>query len=67
LRQKDNLHDKDVDTVLVNMISRERFRYTFKKIVEYLFSCIWLKRGARLRNDEKYRPHYLFSKGEEKL
>lgn len=57
----------DINQVLVDMINRERFNYTGKDIIEYIFGCLCLRKKKELKEAEWGKKHFLFSKGQEKL
>lgn len=44
LRKKFQIGEKDVKTIMLNMINRERFNYSTKDILEYLLKCICFRR-----------------------
>ncbi|TNV85532.1 hypothetical protein FGO68_gene3405 [Halteria grandinella] len=63
LKRKQRLTKADIGTILVNLINRKRFTYTFKDICESLVKCLFLRKT----NATKDKQHFLFKKGEHKL
>lgn len=44
LKRKQRLTKADIGTILVNLINRKRFTYTFKDICESLVKCLFLRK-----------------------
>ena len=57
------MDDADIKEVLLNLVSRKRFIYSIKDLIEYILKCLCLRRN--LRNLKK--KHHLFENCEEKL
>eukprot|EP00347_Sterkiella_histriomuscorum_P023757 403333491 len=64
---KNQLLDSEINTILLNLINRKRFSYSGKDILKYLFNCICCKSLSKIRHSEKFKKHFIFQKGEEKL
>jgi hypothetical protein len=57
------LDDADIKEVLLNLVSRKRFNYGIKDLIEYIWKCLCLRRNLRSLK----KKHRLFEKCEEKL
>ncbi|CDW83128.1 UNKNOWN [Stylonychia lemnae] len=66
-KKKRQVNDIDVNNLLISFISRMRFNYDIKSIIQYLSKCLCLKNLERKRNKRYYKKHYLYQKGEKKL
>lgn len=53
----------------MNLIRRQRFNYTVKDIIGYIFKCFCLRRVNKFRHspNNEHKRQYIFAKGEEKL
>lgn len=60
IKTKDMLGSADVKAILMNLINRKRFFYSFKDILESFFKCLCFR-------STKQKQHYLYDKGERKL
>ncbi len=67
LKFREKLTFREINAILMNIINRKRFNYTSKDILTYLFDCICCKKLDRVRNHPKYKKHFIYQKGEEKL
>ncbi|CDW79542.1 UNKNOWN [Stylonychia lemnae] len=67
IKEKNKLLSKDLNSILLNLINRKRFKYTALNILEYVFSCLCLKRGTSLKYKQKFKKHFIFKKGQDKL
>ena len=68
IKVKERLNDYDVETILLNIINRKRFKYSISDILTYIMKCLCIKninKNRRIKN--KNKQHFLFEKGEEKL
>jgi hypothetical protein len=62
--------DKDtVNSLLISMITRKRFLYTFKDMVLYVIRCFCIRdlQSARKKNPKAARKHIYLAKAEDKL
>ncbi|CDW74033.1 UNKNOWN [Stylonychia lemnae] len=67
LDEKTQLTFKDLEEVILSIIHRTQFKYGIKKMIDYMFRCICLRRKQSLRFDKQNKVHYLFRKGKKKL
>ncbi len=58
---------EDISQILVDLINRQRFNYTAKDILTYIFKCLCCRRKESLRDSDQNLKHFLFDKAEEKL
>ena len=49
----------------MNLISRRRFEYRVRDIIEYLVKFVCCRKSLKL--NRLYRKHHIFNKSEEKL
>ena len=56
------MDDADIKEVLLNLVSRKRFIYGIKDLIEYILKCLCLRRNLR-----SLKKHQLFEKCEEKM
>ena len=47
LKHKGKLDDADIKEVLLNLVSRKRFIYGVKDLIEYIFKCLCLRRNLK--------------------
>ena len=71
VKSKQSLTENDINTVLISIINRKRFKYTFRDIINYIFRCICFRSKQRLRSnmrqDQSFKKQYIFQKGTKKL
>lgn len=67
IKTKAKLNEREINTILLNLINRKRFSYSGADILRYLFDCICCKKINKIRRSQKYKNHFIFKKGEEKL
>ncbi len=75
LKSKDkvNLSNSEVNSVLMNIVHRRRFNYTGRDIAEFVLRCIcFRKKKSRDYEDKELwvkdiKKHYLFDKGVNKM
>lgn len=67
IKFNEKLNEREIDTILLNLINRKRFSYNGKDILKYVTNCICCKKLAKIRHSQKYKNHFIFKKGEEKL
>lgn len=53
--------------MLIDIINRERFNYSGKMILAYIFKCMCLMRKKTMRDNPKTKHHFLFERAQEKL
>lgn len=64
LKNAKQISKRDIETVLLNLISRKRFVYTVRDMFAYLFRCLCLRKKSK----QPYMSHHnMFAKGETKL
>lgn len=61
------MKESNISSMLLALISRKRFNYSFKTIMKYLFNCICLRNIDKRKHENKYKKHFLYNKGEKKL
>ena len=57
----------DINLILMNLINRQRFIYSALDILRYLRDFVFCRRLHNLRHSHRYKKHFLFAKGQEKL
>ncbi len=67
LKFRDKLTFREINAILMNLINRKRFTYSTRDILKYIFDCIWCKRLDKVRSHPKFKKHFIYQKGEEKL
>lgn len=66
-KNKKIMSEDDVNNLLSSFVNRMRFNYTLSLIFEYLTSCLCMRKLSRKRNHNRFKKHYLYQKGKEKL
>jgi hypothetical protein len=67
LKKKTLLKEKDLSTILLNLINRKRFEYTASDTFFYIIRCLCCRNLKKKRQVEDIKKHYMFEKCEEKL
>jgi len=67
MKTKAQLFKQDVERVLKSFISRIRFKYTTRDVIDSIVKFIPCRTRRALRKNRNLRAHYYFSKGEDKL
>lgn len=61
LKHRNSLSIRDMQAVMMNILSRKRFVYTMSDIFKFIFTCLCLRKTM------KKSHHHLYRKGERKL
>ena len=67
LKKKDQLQDRDISSILLALIHRQRFNYTVCDILSYIFRCACFRDLKENRHNKNLKKHFIFEKCEENL
>ncbi|CDW71370.1 UNKNOWN [Stylonychia lemnae] len=67
IKDKKELQEEDLNSILLNLIKRKRFSYTGRNILEYIVNCLCLKKIKTLKHQKAYKNQFIFKKGQDKF
>lgn len=66
-KDKQRIDQVDIQSLFFAFVNRQRFKYSLRDVLRYLFKCICLKDLDKHKRDPEVKPHFLFEKAEDKL